>query len=101
MVAILFDFITPEMLNVSEIYILSNYGETTLVGEEFVKPIISFPLPDGAGSIEFDDGLLGERFIKTEDGFGDTQAYLLERVFTKLRTITRCPTRDINWILHR
>jgi hypothetical protein len=44
----------------------------TLVGEEFGKPIVSFPLPDGAGSIEFDDGLLGERYLKTEDGFGDT-----------------------------
>ena len=33
---------------------------------------VMFPLPAEAGAIEFDDGVLGQRYLKTQDGFGDT-----------------------------
>jgi len=42
------------------------------VAEAAGLPTVSFPLPEGALSIEFDNGILGERYLKTEDGFGDT-----------------------------
>ncbi|MEJ2448280.1 MAG: hypothetical protein P8Y37_10150, partial [Anaerolineales bacterium] len=31
-----------------------------------------FPLPENAGSVQFEDGALGQRFLLTETGFGDT-----------------------------
>lgn len=69
---VLIDFPGPDLLQISEIYILSNYGDATVVAEEQGQPVVTFPLPDGAKNIEFDNGVLGQRFIKTADGFGDT-----------------------------
>ncbi|NTU51394.1 MAG: hypothetical protein HGA94_03025, partial [Candidatus Aminicenantes bacterium] len=36
------------------------------------KPALLFNLPDGAVNLQFQDGELGERFVSTADGFGDT-----------------------------
>jgi len=66
------DFLEPDQVHIGEIYIISNYGTGTVVAEAAGLPTVSFPLPEGALSIEFDNGILGERYLKTEDGFGDT-----------------------------
>ena len=69
---ILTDFPSSHQLQIVEIFIVSNLGDTTFVSDNPGEPTLSFPLPVGAGSISFDDGALGERYVKTEDGFGDT-----------------------------
>jgi len=69
---VLFDFLEPDQVHIGEIYILSNFGTATVVAETAGLPTVSFPLPEGALSIEFENGILGERYLKTEDGFGDT-----------------------------
>jgi hypothetical protein len=66
------DFLEPDQVHIGEIYIISNFGTATVVAETAGLPTVSFPLPEGALSIEFDNGILGERYLKTEDGFGDT-----------------------------
>lgn len=69
---VLVDFPSPNLAQIVEIFIVSNLGEATLVAESSGQPTLSFPLPPGAESISFDDGALGEKYIKTDDGFGDT-----------------------------
>ena len=69
---VFFDFLQPDLIQIVEIYILSNSGGETVVAEAPGEPTVSFPLPDGAGTIEFENGVLGQRYLKTQDGFGDT-----------------------------
>jgi hypothetical protein len=69
---VLADFPVPDLVQIVEIFIVSNLGDATFVAEGPGQATVTFPLPPGAGSITFDDGILGERYIKTEDGFGDT-----------------------------
>ena len=69
---VLIDFPSSDLIQISEIFIVSNYGDATVVATESGQPVLIFPLPEGAINIEFDNGVLGQRFIKTTDGFGDT-----------------------------
>lgn len=69
---VFFDFLQSDLIQIVEIYTLSNSGGATVVAKAPGEPTVSFPLPDGAGTIEFENGVLGQRYIKTGDGFGDT-----------------------------
>jgi len=69
---VLVEFPEPDLLQIVEILIFSNNGEATVVAGSPDQPTVSFPLPEGATAIEFEDGVLGQRYLKTQDGFGDT-----------------------------
>lgn len=71
-VHLLVDFPTPGFAQIVEIYIMSNLGDATVVSANPGDATVSFPLPEGAESIEFENGSLGQRYLETEDGFGDT-----------------------------
>lgn len=71
----LVDFFSPTLLQMAEIYIISNDGNRTV--EEAVTlddgqtAALRFTLPDGATDPSFEGGQLGQRFVQTEDGFAD------------------------------
>ncbi|MEW5869778.1 MAG: c-type cytochrome [Chloroflexota bacterium] len=67
-----FELIDAENLRVVELYIISNPGAETLVSPAEGQPVITFSLPAEASNLEFQEGELGDRFVKTVDGFGDT-----------------------------
>ncbi|MCD4802360.1 MAG: hypothetical protein K8R16_05415 [Anaerolineales bacterium] len=69
---VLVEFSEPGLLQIVEIFIFSNNGEATVVAGSPDQPTVFFPLPEGAAAIEFEDGLLGQRYLETQDGFGDT-----------------------------
>jgi len=69
---VLADFPSPHQVQIVEIFIVSNLGDSTYVADSPGGTTLSFPLPVEAESISFDDGALGERYVKTVDGFGDT-----------------------------
>jgi hypothetical protein len=69
---VLIDSPDPEYIQVSEILILSNLGEKTVVAVDPNQPVLTFPLPEGASDLQFENGTLGQRYVKTDDGFGDT-----------------------------
>jgi mono/diheme cytochrome c family protein len=69
-----FEFADEDTLRVIQLYILSNLSDMTVVPVEEGKPVISFALPEGAANLEIQDGVIGERFVLTADGFGDTTA---------------------------
>jgi hypothetical protein len=69
---VLLDFPQAGLVQVTEIFILSNLGSKTIVARSIDEPSAVFSLPENAGSIQFEDGALGQRFLLTEGGFGDT-----------------------------
>ncbi len=69
---IFFEFVDEKTVRVIELVIISNPGNETLVAAEEGGTTVNFTLPDGATSLEFQDGILGERYLSTSDGFGDT-----------------------------
>jgi hypothetical protein len=69
---VLVEFPQPDLVQIVEIYILSNLGSATIVAESPDLPSVVFSLPEGAGSIQFENGALGQRYLLTDEGFGDT-----------------------------
>jgi len=66
------DFSQPDLAQITEIYIFSNIGNATVVAKEPGQATVMFPLPEEASAIGFNDGVLGQRYLETQDGFGDT-----------------------------
>ena len=71
-VHIFLDFPQADLLQVGEMFVISNLGEQTVVAEEQGGAVVEFPLPTGAANLSFQNRALGERFVRTEEGFGDT-----------------------------
>jgi hypothetical protein len=69
---IFLDYQEPEQIQIGEIFILSNYGEETVIANQPGQPVLEFFLPDGAENLGFEDGEIGERFNLTDTGFSDS-----------------------------
>ena len=69
---LLLEYIEPDILRVVELYIISNPTDETIVAAEKGSPLLTFTLPEGATNLQFEDGQLGDRYMETADGFGDT-----------------------------
>jgi mono/diheme cytochrome c family protein len=69
---LLLEYIEPDILRVIELYIISNPTDKTVVAAEEDSPLLTFALPEGATNLQFEDGQLGERYVETPGGFGDT-----------------------------
>lgn len=68
---LLFEYLEPDTLRVVEMYIISNPGDKIVVAAEEGQPVLEYALPDGATNLQFQDGIVGERYVEFEDGFGD------------------------------
>jgi mono/diheme cytochrome c family protein len=69
---ILFDFTLPERVQVLELWVLSNRSDRTIVAPPG-GAAVEAALPEGATDLGFEQGSIGDRFMLTESGFGDTQ----------------------------
>jgi mono/diheme cytochrome c family protein len=69
---IFLDFTQQDLVQVVEVFIVSNPTNNAIVAAEPGGPVASFNLPQGAVDLQFQDGVLGERYIETNDGFADT-----------------------------
>jgi len=70
---VFFDFNTPGVVQVVELFLLSNPSQEMVVPAEDGQAVVNFDLPEGATNLQFEQGAFGERYIQTERGFGDTQ----------------------------
>jgi hypothetical protein len=72
----LVDFFSPVLLQISEIYIISNDGNQTVEGavtlDDGQTAALRFTLPQGATDLAFKGGQLDQRFLVTDNGFADT-----------------------------
>jgi hypothetical protein len=68
---LLMEYIEPDTLRVVEMYIVSNPGDQIVVAGEEGQPVLQYALPEGAKNLQFQDGVVGERYVELEGGFGD------------------------------
>lgn len=68
---VIFEF-ERDLVRVGQLFIVSNLGNKTVVGETTSAPVLAFSLPSGFSDLSFQDEAPGERFITTADGFADT-----------------------------
>lgn len=71
---VFFDFSRPDVVQVVQLYVISNPTSSTVVGDSEGDPIVEFTLPEGASNLQFQDGTLGDRYLQTQGGFADTIA---------------------------
>jgi cbb3-type cytochrome c oxidase subunit III len=67
-----FDNSGPGMLNIGQLFIMSNSGDRAYLGADGTS--VRFPLPPNATNVNFMDGELGGRYQAVEGGFADTEA---------------------------
>jgi mono/diheme cytochrome c family protein len=73
---VFFEFPETGKLRVIEMFLILNASERVVVAEEPGGSVIEYKLPEGATNLQFENTVLGERFIATADGFADTTSIL-------------------------
>lgn len=71
---VFFDFSRQGVVQVVELYLVSNNSGRTVVPSAEGGGILSFELPPDASNLQFQDSVIGERYLATENGFTDTAA---------------------------
>lgn len=71
-----FDFSKPGLVQVIEIYILSNSSDKAVIAGGKDKSVQTYILPEGASNLQFDSGAIGNPYLTTKDGFGDPTTIL-------------------------
>ncbi len=74
-----FDFSQVGVIQVAELFVITNSGDKAVSAGAIDQPALKFDLPQGAQNLSFEDGSLGDgRYVKTDTGFGD-----LATIFSK------------------
>ncbi|MFO7584837.1 MAG: c-type cytochrome [Anaerolineales bacterium] len=68
---VLLEFSTLEKVTVIHFLTIDNLSDKTIVPPAEGHPVVSFRLPQGFENLQFEDGVMGGRFMPTADGFGD------------------------------
>jgi mono/diheme cytochrome c family protein len=71
---VILEFTQPGVLQVGEVVIITNTQNKMVVPSKTGAAVLNYDLPPGAANLRFQDGALGDRFIQTDKGFGDTQS---------------------------
>lgn len=73
-VHIILDYSKPDVIQVVEFYSITNPSTKTVIAASKGAPLINVTLPKGYKNLQFQDGAIGDRFVQTGEGFGDTSA---------------------------
>jgi mono/diheme cytochrome c family protein len=68
---VLLEFSTLDKVTVIHFLTIDNLSDKTIVPPAEGEPVVSFRLPQGFENLQFEDGVMGGRFLPTADGFGD------------------------------
>jgi mono/diheme cytochrome c family protein len=71
---VILEFSQPGVVQVAEVVIITNSQNKMVVPAKTGQAVLNYNLPQGAVNLQFQDGALGDRFIQTDTGFGDTQS---------------------------
>ncbi|HEY3311574.1 MAG TPA: c-type cytochrome [Anaerolineales bacterium] len=71
-VHVLLDYSKPDVVQVVEFIVISNPGTKSIVPAEKGGPVVSLSLPKGYTNLQFEQGGIGDRYLKTDNGFADT-----------------------------
>ena len=70
------NFPQPDLVQVVQLFIISNTGSHVVAPASPGTAVLQFILPEEAQNLQFEEGILGERYVETENGFGETSAIL-------------------------
>ncbi len=68
---VFFEFIDVNLVRVSQLFIISNTDSRVVIAPSNEQPVLIFNLPEGATNLQFQDGVLGDRYVEIPGGFGD------------------------------
>lgn len=71
-VHILLDYSKAGVVQVVEFMVITNTGTKSVVPAEKGGPVVVVNLPKGYSNLQFDQGAIGGRYLKSENGFADT-----------------------------
>jgi mono/diheme cytochrome c family protein len=71
-VHVFLEFPEPGRLQIAQLFLITNPTGQVIVAEQAGQAVIEFELPPDAVALQFADSVLGERYIETANGFGDT-----------------------------
>jgi mono/diheme cytochrome c family protein len=71
-VHIFLEFPEAGRLQIAQLFLISNPTGRVIIPSQEGAPVLEFVLPEGAEGLQFADSVLGERYIQTARGFGDT-----------------------------
>ncbi len=66
------DFPQEGLMQVVELWLISNNGSSAVVPSDDPEKSLKFVLPEGATNLQFQDSVLGERYLPVENGFMDS-----------------------------
>ena len=69
---VFFDFSHENVVQVVELFLVSNSGNQTVVAADANSGVLNFKLPAGASNLQFQDSVIGQRYLATDSGFADT-----------------------------
>ena len=69
---IFLDFAQEGLVQVVEVFVISNPSNFSIVPAEPGGPVVTFLIPEAATNLLFQDGALGERYLEVPGGFADT-----------------------------
>ena len=64
-------FPDEEAVRITQSFMISNSSNRVIMPRGEDLPLLEFTLPDNAENLTFEHGMLGERFVLTDNGFGD------------------------------
>jgi mono/diheme cytochrome c family protein len=73
---IFFEYSKPGVVQVVELFIVSNPTDRVVIPKESGEPALQFKLPVDATNLQLEGGSMGERFVNVAGGFGDTLGIL-------------------------
>ncbi|UYN91760.1 MAG: c-type cytochrome [Anaerolineales bacterium] len=73
---LILEFERPGFVRVVQQYLVSNIGQRAVTPTAEGAPVLFYDLPDGASDLAFSEGVFRERYLPTEQGFGDLRAVL-------------------------
>ncbi|PKO13125.1 MAG: hypothetical protein CVU39_20315 [Chloroflexi bacterium HGW-Chloroflexi-10] len=68
---VFFDFSVDGVVQIVQLFVVNNPTDKIIVPTSSDQPVMNYTLPNGFLNLQFEDGVLGERYIQTSTGFGD------------------------------
>ena len=69
---ILLDYSKSDVIQVVEFLIITNPGNKSIIAAQKGGAVVKIALPKGYTNLQFEQGAIGDRYVKTDEGFADT-----------------------------
>jgi len=92
--AVRVEFTSPDFARLHLFYQISNPTDVTVIPAGPEEPLLTYRLPFESQNFAFEQEFIGDHFVVTEDGFGDTRSILAESEDYTLAFTYEVPYQD-------